>query len=136
VSQNRNDPLCQQEVIKTRCKSIARRRNSLDIPSQEPSDSLEVSPEGALVSRKSPQFRALFLGAGGSVALATWAFTALPAWAAALLTLGTIAIPVARALVALLPLAAVTVVGLSTRCPERRKNSKEFFRLFLRFFGR
>ena len=88
------------------------------------------------MSRRSPQIRALFLGAGSSVALATGAFFALPGWAAAILTLGTFAIYAVTCLIALIPFAAMAVVGLSTRCPERRENSKEFFHLFLRLFGR
>lgn len=65
-----------------------------------------------------------------------WAFTALPSWAAVLLALGTLAIYAVIHLITLIPFAAVTVVGLSTRCPERMENSKEYFHLYLRLLGR
>lgn len=88
------------------------------------------------MSSKSPQIRALLLGAGSSVALAAGAFVALPVWAAVLVTLAAFGFYVVVHLITLIPFAALTMFGLSTRCPERRETSKEFFQLFLRLLGR
>lgn len=125
-------------------KSIVRRRDSLDIPSQEPSDSFEVSPEAAQMSRRYPQLKALLSGGGSWAVLAsplvTWAFTPLSGWAAVLLTLSAVAIHLFTLVIPLVPLTALVWVGLSTHSTERRESAEKYFERLLpfleRYFGR
>ena len=86
------------------------------------------------MSRRYPQLSALLFGGGSLAASVAWAFAALPGWAAVLLTFVAAAPFVIAVLIPMFALGAVTWVGVSTECTERRKSAEKFFGLFLEFF--